>query len=85
MSNSRFFRLSAVVATLVITSLVTACSDTTGPSARRSGYITTATAVQAINPGAVTQPGQPLPTKPTLTTKSDSGHTTNSGYNVTAF
>lgn len=52
MSNSRrFLRLVPLAAVLVITSLVSACSsDLTGPTAkRRSGYITTSAAVQALS------------------------------------
>ena len=91
--TSRLLRLSTAALLVVFTSLVSACSDSTGPaSAKRSGYITSSTAMQAKSSGSTTTPV--APTAPTgtstgtstgTTAAKDSTSTNNSGYNVTAF
>ncbi len=91
-TSRRFLRLAPLAAVLVITSLVSACSsDLTGPSAkRRSGYITTSAAVQAlttdIKTGTTTTSGTTSTGTSTGIKKAAPADTRNlsSGYNVPA-
>jgi hypothetical protein len=86
MSNARrIIRLSTVVAAVLMTGLVSACSDATGPvSGRRGGYITTSAALNSttVDTNVVA---------PTPTVRKPGGKGTpsqdapQSGYNVTAF
>lgn len=91
-TSRRFLRLAPLAAVLVITSLVSACSsDLTGPSAKRSGYITTSAAVQAlttdIKTGTTTTSGGTTSTGTSTgirkTTPADTS-SVSSGYNVPA-
>ena len=87
-TSRRFLRLAPLAAVLVITSLVSACSsDLTGPSAKRSGYITTSAAVQAlttdIKTGTTTTTSGTTSTGIKKTTPADTS-SLSSGYNVPA-
>ena len=86
MTTNRF-RLPLAALSLAMIALLGACSNSTGPEtgARRSGFITSSTAMQAIAPTPV---GVKPSTKkgPTGTTAlPDSLEKPQSGYNVPAF
>lgn len=88
MSNTRrIIRLSTAVAALLMTGLVSACSDATGPvSGRRAGYITTSAALNST--GVDTSVVAPAPTpavKKPVRGGAPTNDTPQSGYNVTAF
>jgi len=88
MSNTRrIIRLSTAVAALLMTGLVGACSDATGPvSGRRGGFITTSAAMSAT--GVDTSVVAPAPTtaiKKPVRGGTPTNDAPQSGYNVTAF
>jgi hypothetical protein len=86
MSNTRrIIRLSTAVAAILMTGLVSACSDATGPvSGRRAGYITTSAALNSA--GVDTSVVAPTPTvKKPVRGGTPTEDSPQSGYNVTAF
>lgn len=82
------FRLPLAALSLAMLALLGACSNATGPEtgARRSGFITSSTAMQAVAPGSGGSKGGSTSGTPTGTVRPDSsGNQPMSGYNVTAF
>lgn len=81
-------RLPLAALSIAMLALLGACSNATGPEtgARRSGFITSSTAMQAVAPSSGGSKDGTTSGTSTGVAKSDSSaNQPNSGYNVTAF